>query len=141
MWGDAVTVYTSRTTIACPQSMLADANALALALGESAADDQTFRALTLQDASGNLYAVASTVATDTFATRASSPLTAPAHAPDADLAAAGRAQAALVVGTPDAPSTAAPDTLTAILGASEDNALDHIAAMGLTRVPHQDEPI
>lgn len=130
-----MTDYTRRTTIACPASLIDDANQFALVLGESPTDDRTFGTLGWQDANGNLYAVASTVATETFQPRATEPLTAPDHAPDADLEAAGRAQAALVIGTLAEPATATPTTLAAIVGASTDSALDHLAAMGLTRVP------
>lgn len=125
-----MTEYTLRTTIACPASLIDDVNQLSLVLGESATDDKTFTSLGWQDASGNLYAVASTVATKTFQPRATATLTAPDHAPNADLAAAGRAQAVLVIG-----GTAAPDQLTAIVGPADDSALDHLAAMGLSRVP------
>ena len=48
------TEYKQRATIASPVTHIADANQLALALGESAADDQTFGAATYQDDGGNL---------------------------------------------------------------------------------------
>ena len=51
------TEYKQRATIAVPDPLIPDANQLALALGESAADDQTFGAASYQDAGGNLYAV------------------------------------------------------------------------------------
>jgi len=56
------TEYTQIATIAVPDPLIPDANQLALCLGESAADDQTFGAATYQDDEGNLYAVCSTVA-------------------------------------------------------------------------------
>jgi len=87
------TEYTQIATIAVPDPLIPDANQLALALGESAADDQTFGAANYQDAGGNLYAVCSTVAKPVFAEKASKPLQAPDHAPGVDLEAATRAQA------------------------------------------------
>ena len=56
------TDYNLRATIAVPVAHIADANQLAICLGQSAADDKTFGAATFQDAEGNLYAVSSTVA-------------------------------------------------------------------------------
>ena len=82
------TQYSHRVTIAVPEAHTADANQLALCLGESASDDQTFTAANYQDADGNLYAVCSTVAKPVFVELASQPLQAPEHAPDADLDAA-----------------------------------------------------
>jgi len=131
--------YTLRVTIACPAALLNDANALALVLGETAADVVTFRSASWEDADGNRYAVASTLARESFVHRAQTALEAPDHAPDADLAAAGRAQAALVIATDESPAQASPGALVARMGASTDRALDHVAALGLTRVP-QDEP-
>lgn len=129
-----MTEYVLRTTIACPAALVDDANALALVLGETTDDDKTFGAPAWQDGDGNLYSVASTLNTATFQGRASGALIAPDHAPDADLVAAGRAQAVLVIATADAPVTAEPDKLTAWVGAATDSALDHLAALGLTRV-------
>jgi len=73
------TQYTHRVTIAVPEAHTSDANQLALCLGESAADDQTFTTTNWQDADGNLYAVCSTVAKPVFVELASQPLQAPAH--------------------------------------------------------------
>ena len=56
------TEYQQRATIATPDAHVPDANQIALALGESSADDQTFTNASYQDADGNLYAVCSTVA-------------------------------------------------------------------------------
>ena len=52
--------YPHRLTIAVPESLTAKANQLALVIGESQHDDQTFTQCNYQDANGNLYAVAST---------------------------------------------------------------------------------
>ena len=91
------TLYTNRATIAAPLAHTPDANQLALCLGESPADDQTFTAASYQDAQGNLYSVASTVAKPIFAELAGQPLQAPDHAPDMDVEAATRAQALLQI--------------------------------------------
>ena len=99
------TAYVQKATIATPAAHIADANQLALALGEFSADDQTFTTASYQDAQGNLYAVCSTVAKPIFAEIAGQPLQAPEHAPDMDVEAATRAQALLQINggkaTPD----------------------------------------
>ena len=126
-----MTKYQQRATIAVPEPLIAEANQLALCLGESSADDQTFTAASYQDADGNLYAVCSTVAKPIFAQIAGQPLQAPDHAPDMDLAAATRAQALLQING----GTASPDVIAVILGDRKESAQDHISALGLIRVP------
>ena len=126
-----MTQYSHRATIATPLAHIPDANQLALALGESSADDRTFSTASYQDADGNLYSVASTVAKPIFAQLAGQPLQAPAHAPDMDLEAATRAQALLMING----GTASPDVIAVILGDRKESAQDHIAALGLSRVP------
>jgi hypothetical protein len=127
------TLYTNRVTIATPVAHIPDANQLALALGESAADDQTFTTASYQDASGNLYSVASTVAKPIFAQIAGQPLQAPEHAPDMDLAAATRSQALLQING----GIATPDVIAVILGNRLESAQDHIAALGLESVQQE----
>jgi len=122
------TEYTQTATIAVPEPLIPDANQLALCLGESSADDQTFGAATYQDAGGNLYAVCSTVAKPVFAEKASQPLQAPDHAPGVDLEAATRAQALVQING----GIATPDVIAVILGGSAERAQDHIAVLGLT---------
>jgi len=129
------TEYQQLATIAAPAAHMPDANQLALALGESSADDRTFTTATWQDADGNLYAVCSTVAKPIFAQIAGQPLQAPDHAPDMDLAAATRAQALLQING----GIATPDVIAVILGDRLESAQDHIAALGLTPIP-QDTP-
>ena len=129
------TLYTQRATIAAPLAHTPDANQLALCLGESSADDQTFTAAPYQDADGNLYAVCSTAAKPIFAQMAGQPLQAPDHAPDMDLAAATRSQALLQING----GMANPDVIAVILGNRLESAQDHIAALGLTPIP-QDTP-
>ena len=125
------TEYTNRVTIAVPIAHIQDANQLALCLGESSADDRTFTNASYQDADGNLYAVCSTVAKPIFAQIAGQPLQAPDHAPDMDVEAATRAQALLQING----GIANPDVIAVILGDRLESAQDHIAALGLSRVP------
>lgn len=125
------TNYQLRATIAVPEAHTADANQLALTLGESQHDDRTFTAANWQDASGTLYSVCSTVVKPIFAELADQPLVAPAHAPDVDLEAATRAQALLSIN--DQP--AGPDRIAVVIGDRLESAMDHIATLGLTPVP------
>ena len=127
------TLYQQRATIASPIAHIPDANQLALCLGESSADDRTFSTASYQDASGNLYAVCSTVAKSVFAQLAGLPLQAPDHAPGMDLEAATRAQALLRING----GTASPDVIAVILGNRLESAQDHIAALGLERVQQE----
>ena len=129
------TAYTQKATIATPLAHTPLANQLALALGESTADDQTFTTASYQDAGGNLYAVCSTVAKPVFAQMAVQPLKAPDHAPGMDLAAATRAQALLQINN----GIATPDVIAVMLGDRLESAQDHIAALGLTRVEQDPE--
>jgi len=129
------TQYQQRATIAAPAQHIQDANQLALCLGESSADDQTFTTASYQDTQGNLYALCSTVAKSIFADLAGQPLQAPDHAPDMDVEAATRAQALLQING----GTASPDVIAVILGDRKESAQDHIRAMGLTPMP-QDTP-
>jgi len=128
-----MTAYTHRATTATPIAHIPDANQLALALGESSADDRTFTTATWQDADGNLYAVCSTVAKPVFAELAGQPLQAPDHAPDMDLAAATRAQGMLQING----GAVSPDVIAVILGNRLESAQDHIAALGLERVQQE----
>ena len=131
------TEYTYRATIAAPEAMIDSANQLALCLGQSAADDQTFRVANYQDSQGGLYAVASTVAKPNFVTGAQSQLVAPEFAPDVDLSAARAAQARLSIGSLDSPITATTTGMAAILGDRLESAQDHLAALGLEPVPEE----
>ena len=127
------TLYEQKATIATPAAHIPDANQLALCLGESSADDRTFTTASYQDADGNLYAVCSTVAKPIFAQMAGQPLQAPGHAPDMDLVAATRAQSLLQIKD----GKASPKVIAVILGDRLESAQDHIAALGLTRVPQE----
>ena len=130
-----ITEYSQRASIAVPEPVIPCANKLALCLGESAADDQTFTTASYQDADGNLYAVCSTVAKPIFAQMAGQPLKAPDHASGMDLAAATRAQSLLRING----GIASPDVIAVILGDRLESAQDHIAALGLTPIPQAEE--
>jgi len=132
-----MTQYSHRDTIATPLAHIPDANQLALCLGESTQDDRTFTTASHQDASGNLYAVASTATKPIFAEMAGQPLQAPEHAPDMDLAAATRAQALLQING----GIATPDVIAVILGDRLESAQDHIAALGLISIPQTDQGV
>ena len=129
------TAYSQKATIAAPAAHIPDANQLALCLGESSADDQTFTKASYQDAQGRLYAVCSTVAKPIFAEMAGQPLKAPDHAPDVDLVAATRAQSLLQISG----GIATPDVIAVILGDRLESAQDHIVALGLTPIPQAEE--
>jgi hypothetical protein len=128
------TEYTYRATIAAPESMMAGANQLALCLGQSAADDQTFRVANYQDAQGKKYAVASTVAKPNFVTGAQTQILAPEFAPDVDLVAASLMQSRLSIGSLESPVAANPAGMAAIVGNRFESAQDHLAALGLEPV-------
>ena len=127
------TQYQQRATIAAPAAHIPDANQLALALGESSADDRTFSTASYKDEQGNLYAVGSTVAKPIFAQLAGQPLQAPDHAPGMDIAAATRAQGMLQING----GIASPDVIAVILGNRLESVQDHIAALGLERVQQE----
>jgi len=133
-----------RITAACPESLIDDANHLAMVLAYGPDDANTYRGLNHQDAEGNLYACASWESGPEFVTRATSPLARPEWDTESiiDMAAAERAQAALTFWRPIAEEDvenpipqATPTSLTAVAGLSGIKALE---AMGLTAVPQQE---
>ena len=126
-----------RITVACPEAMIGDANDLAMVLGFSPDDGQTYGALDWQDADGNRYAAASFEALDSWVAGAQSALMRPAWDAEpyqVNMTGAARAQAALVFWMPTEanpePPQATPVTLTAIGGLDARAAL---AAMGVAR--------
>jgi len=124
-----------RITVACPDALRVDANNLAMVLAFGPPDELTYGALNWTDANGNLYAAASFEAGPEFLGAAQSALARPAWDVEPytiSMAAAGRAQAALVLwnGEDDMPQ-AMPAALTAIAGMG---GLAALAAMGLMRV-------
>ena len=125
-----------RITVACPESMMADANHLAMVLAESEADNQTYRDPSWQDASGNLYAVTSFEATENWVNQAQTQLVRPEWdvANIIDMTAAARAQAALEFGAFPVQVTASPSQLTALAGP---RAREALVLMGLSRTPEE----
>lgn len=86
--------YKHRMSLAVPKALMDKANQLALIVGESHDDDKTFTTANWQDKDGNLYAVCSTVIKPVvlglFGINLSN-ITLPAHAVNADVAAAQQA--------------------------------------------------
>lgn len=86
--------YKHRMSLAVPQALMPQANNLALIVGLSAADINTFTAANWQDKDGNLYAVCSTaikpVVLGLFGINLAD-ITLPAHAINADVTAAQQA--------------------------------------------------
>lgn len=127
--------YTQQATIFGPLSMINNLNQLALVLGESASDDQTFNMPNFENPeTDDQYCVASTVVKPIFGEMAGKPLVAPEYAPHADIAAATRAQALLSIN--DKPPS--PDHIAVRLGPASDNALDQIAEYGLVRIEYSE---
>ena len=121
-----------RVTICVPEALIDDANQLALCLGTTPWDAQTFGQIWTEDASGNRYTYAHTPVSAAWLASVGATLSAPAFAPDADLAAAGRAQAALVQYALEAAQPAQLTQITAVVEPNEINQIDvHLAAIGL----------
>jgi len=123
-----------RITAACPESLINDANQLAMVLAYGPDDANTYRGLGYQDADGNLYACASWESGPEFVSKATSPLVRPEWDTESliDMDAANRAQSALVFSEEAVQAT--PASLTAIGGMG---GLQAIEAMGLTAVPQE----
>jgi hypothetical protein len=123
-------------TIAVPAAHVADANDLAMALGFSTADEQTYAEPEWQDAAGNLYSAVSLGASDGFVTTATSTLQRPVW--DAEqyisMAAANRAQDLVSLWIADGETTAPQANIGSITAISGMKGLDALAAMGLTRM-------
>lgn len=83
-----------RVTLICPEALIDEANHLAMVLGYSAADIDTYGEPRWQDDSGNLYTVASTLVFGAFVENATSALERPEWDTDntVNMAAANRAQ-------------------------------------------------
>jgi hypothetical protein len=125
------TQYTNRLTLAVPESLMDAANNLALIMGRSTADINTFTSASWQDASGNLYAVCSAVSkpivVQALSTGLPDPL--PTHAENADVTLAQQALDAIVVF--DVGVLVDTDILVLAI---DDDPLTALAEMGLTRV-------
>ena len=86
--------YKHRMNLAVPQALIAQANQLALIVGVSEYDDNTFTTANWQDKDGNLYAVCSTVIKPVVLGLfgiSLADITLPAHAVGADVVAAQQA--------------------------------------------------
>jgi hypothetical protein len=126
-----MTQYTNRLTLAVPELLMGAANNLSLIMGRSTADLNTFTQASWQDASGNLYAVCSAVSkpivVQALSTGLPDPL--PDHAEDANLTLAQQALDIIeVYGEGVTVSTSK------IVLAIDDNPLDALSGMGLTRL-------
>jgi len=116
-----------RVTIATPEAHTADANQLARVLGYGPDDDKTFGAPDYEDGDGNVYCVASGLVKPAFVEDAFvEDLPEPEWG--ADMEAASRAQAKVVIGGP-----AQPDKIVAIIG---DDVQAALAELELTRIPN-----
>ncbi len=86
--------YKHRMSLAVPQALTPQANQLALIVGVSSDDDKTFTTANWQDKDGNLYAVCSSVIKPVVLSMfgiSLADITLPAHAINADVAAAQQA--------------------------------------------------
>ena len=128
----------NRLTAACAQNMQADVPHLAMCLAEGPDDAATYSSLSRQDADGNLYAVASFLA-GAMTQDPTQTLQRPAwdvQPYTINMAAARRAQAALVIWDREGPiPQAAPGQITVVGGMAGPEAL---AAMGLLPIPDDD---
>lgn len=123
------TEYKHRATIAVPEPLIEKANHLALIMGESAADINTFTTANYEDAVGNKYAVCSTAVTDTFVNHATSGelRPSPSFAEEANRQWAAEAYATL--GQPNG-----------IMMSMNPNPQAAISEMGLTRIENEEAP-
>ena len=125
--------YIFRLTVSIPESLIEAANHLAVALGESAGDFETFIQADWQDSEGNKYAVASMQCTETFFQYAGSQLQQRDFAPEnwsVELASLAQSKIALWMGEGDLP-TADPDK---IVGIVMDDPRAALAALAVERI-------
>ena len=116
-----------RYTVAVPEQHLAKANQLAMALGLSVNDKNTYADLKYTDVDGNLYAVASFIASSATASKADAPLERPAwdvENEDIDMQLAEHAKALVAFDVA---------SVNTISFNNNDNALVAIEQLGLTR--------
>lgn len=127
------TPYVYRLTIAIPEALMTAANHLAVAIGESAGDFQSFTQADWVDSQGNRYAVASTQCTETLFQYAGSPLQKRDFAPEEwslELASQAQAVVELWMGEGDI-LPASPEK---IRGVVMDDAALALQALGVTRI-------
>ena len=129
----------TRLTVACCTTMRDDASHLAMCLGQSDADAQTYANAGWQDAQGSLYAAASFMS-ESMTQDPQQALTRPAWDTEpytVNMTAAARAQSALVIWDRDGPiPQATPGQITVVGGMAGPEAL---AAMGLSVVEMESE--
>lgn len=91
--GTNMTQYKHRITLVVPENYIDHANQLALIMGESSADVETFTIAGWRDSKGNAYAVCSTVCKPVVvnALHGGLPSPLPNHASDADVSKAQQA--------------------------------------------------
>lgn len=128
-----------RLTFVCPAAHRDDANQLAMVLAFSAADANTYRAPSYEDAQGNLYSVASSPVGDTFVSSATTALERPEWDQEPysiNMTGAERAQALVRLWMPTEdvpePPQASTGAILALVG-GDPHAL--LAAAGLTVIP------
>jgi hypothetical protein len=111
-----------------------------MALGYSEADDQTYGTPQWQDATGNIYAVASLPVGDSFVSTATSHLARPEWDTEEviDMTKATQAQGLVLLWAPNEddpyPPQSNPSQITAILGM---DGVAAVAAMGLTAINNE----
>lgn len=130
------TAYTYCLTVACPEALIAAANHLSVAIGESAGDFHTFQQADWEDSSGNKYAVACMRCTATLFAYAGTVLEYRDFAPETwDRELAEEAQAAVVLWLGEgAMPTALPSKITGLV---LDDPYQAIQLLGLTRVTEE----
>lgn len=118
-----------RITIACPESLISDANQLSMVLGLTVSDVNTYGTPTYQDEDSALYSAASFLASQVWIDKAKSPLVRPRWDENnvIDMVAAKRAQQVLIIS--EITLQAKSDKITACLG---DNGLTALVSMGLS---------
>ena len=118
-----------RITIACPELLIPDANQLAMVLGLTVSDINTYGTPTYKDEDLSLYSAASFLASQVWIDKAKSPLVRPRWDEDniIDMTAAKRAQQVLIIS--EITVQAHPDKITACIGG---DGLTAIASMGLS---------
>lgn len=122
-----------RITVAVPEQHTAIANQLAMALGLSVNDKNTYTDLKYTDVDGNLYAVASFIATPSLVERAETALERPLWDEEEriDMTQAEQAKSLVQFDT-----VAGLDVISAVIG---DDALASIGFMGLSRYNPESE--
>lgn len=125
--------YTHRMTLAVPESLMPQANQLALIAGESLDDVNTFTQANYQDGEGNKYAVCSTVIKPIVLGLLSTPLAdSPLQVEGADLTQAQQAMDKVIMYEHGV--TATPDS---IYIATDYDPLEFFDSLGLTLIETQ----